>query len=909
MTDQRATHPWLRHAVTALSVAVITGASTATAQAQDQVQDRTPVIAITNTTVLTVTNGTFENGTVVVTDGRISAVGANVEVPVGAEVVDASGRFVSPGIIDAHTHMPAESINESGTTVSSMTRIADVLNPTDINLYRDLAGGVTTANVLHGSANPIGGTNAVIKLRWGKPRASDLILEGAMPGIKFALGENPTRGGRAGLGQRPPLRYPASRPGVEFVIRDAFTRAKAYRAQWQEYERLRTLGEDVLAPRRDLQLEPLVEILDGERLVHAHSYRADEILMLLRLAEELGFRVTTLQHVLEGYKVAKEIAQHDAGASTFADWWGYKIEAVDATPYNAALMLRKGVLVSINSDSAEHSRRLNVEAAKTMKWGGLTEDEALALVTINPARQLRIDDQVGSIGVGKDADLVIWTHHPLSAYAVVDRVYIDGEVYYDRLEDVSRITELKREKAMLLAEALPPDGQETSSTDDDDSGEPRGARMSGQGSGSTVGTAGRASAATAPSGATNSDRVVAITNARIVSVAQPTIDRGTIIIRGNQIDSVGAEVSVPAGAAVIDANGGHVYPGWINPWTTIGLSDPGAGGYADATELHEFNPHLRTRVAYHNDSDAIPIGRANGITTVGVALSGGLLGGQVAVMNLDGWTWEESTVRPSAGISMDFPIIETGSPLVSGSESRSFDELKAERDAKLDQVADVLERARAYARTTPGPGQTDWMLEALIPVVDREVPVYVTATSERAIRDAVAFAERVAIDIVLVDAIEAPLVAPLLAEKDIPVILGPVLRLPTREDMFHAEPYQAAAKLVAAGVKFALSTGVRGGSGAPEWSGRQLPFNAAMSVAWGLSHEDAIRAITINAAELLGVDDRLGSIEPGKVANLLIANGDPLEIPTEVTHVLINGRSVSLGNRHLALYERYRARP
>ncbi len=793
------------------------------------------VLAIRGATVVTVTDGTIESGTVVVTDGRISAVGANVQIPTNAEIVDASGRFLSPGIIDAHTHMPADAINEGGTTVSSMTRIADVLNPTDIDMYRDLAGGVTVANVLHGSANPIGGTNAVIKLRWGKPRASDLLFEGAMPGIKFALGENPTRQGRAGLGQRASLRYPASRPGVEFVIRDTFTRAKAYRAKWQEYERRRATGQDILAPRRDLQLDPLVEILEGTRLVHAHSYRADEILMLLRLAEELGFRIATLQHVLEGYKVAKEIAAHGAGASTFADWWGYKIEAVDAIPYNAALMHRKGVLVSLNSDSAEHSRRLNVEAAKTMKWGGLSEDEALALVTINPARQLRIDDRVGSIEVGKDADLIIWTRHPLSAYAIVDRTYIDGELYYDRPADTDRLTELQREKASLTAEAAS-ERSEPSTSDDDSGTDPRATGAAGIPTRGSLGTTGRTPAVSPIARDTaDSDSVVAITNARIVPVTRPIIERGSIVIRGGRIASLGSNVPVPPDAEVIDANGGHVYPGWINPWTTIGLSDPGAGGYADATEIHEFNPHLRTRVAYHNDSDAIPIARANGITTAGVALSGGMLGGQVAVMNLAGWTWEESTVRASAGASLDFPAIGPSNPFSAppSARDRSFDDLKAERDAKLDELASVLDRARAYARTSPGPGQTNWMLEALVPIVGRELPLYVTATTERSIRDAVEFAERVGVDIVIVGGIEAPLVAPLLAGKEIPVILGPILRLPTREDMFHAETYQAASKLAAAGVKFALSTGPRGGSGAPEWSGRQLPFSAAMSVASG----------------------------------------------------------------------------
>ena len=385
------------------------------------------VVAIKGATILTVTKGTIPNGTIVLRDGKIAAVGANVDVPSGAEVFDASGKFVSPGIIDAHSHIAADSINEGGTTVSSMTGIEDVLDPTDINIYRDLAGGLTTANVLHGSANPIGGKNSVIKLRWGKTRADELLFEGAMPGIKFALGENPKD--MRQFGQTGPRRYPVTRAGVEFVIRDAFTRAKAYQQAWRDYEKKKAAGPDVIAPARDLQLEPLVEILEGKRLVHAHCYRADEILMLLRLADELGFKIATLQHVLEGYKVAKEIAAHGAGASSFSDWWGYKIEAEDAIPYSPAIMVRKGVLVSINSDSAEHARRLNTEAAKSVKWGGLSDDEAFAMVTINPAKQLRIDNRVGSLEVGKDADVAIWSHHPLSSYAIVERTYIDGIAY------------------------------------------------------------------------------------------------------------------------------------------------------------------------------------------------------------------------------------------------------------------------------------------------------------------------------------------------------------------------------------------------------------------------------------------------------------------------------------------------
>src|SRR5918992_4006731 len=289
---------------------------------------RPSVVAIRGGTILTVTRGTIQNGTIVLRDGKIAAVGGSgIDIPSGADIVDAKGRFVTPGIIDAHSHIGADSINEGGTTVSSMTGIEDVLDPTDVSIYRDLAGGLTVANVLHGSANPIGGKNQVIKLRWGK-NARGLVFAGAPPGIKFALGENPKD--MRQFGQSGPRRYPVTRPGVEFVIRDAFTRAKAYQKSWQEYERRRAAGEDVLAPRRDLQLEPLVEILEGKRLVHAHGYRADEMLMLLRLAEEMGFKIATFQHVLEGYKIAKEMAAHGAGASTFSDWWGYKVEVIDA---------------------------------------------------------------------------------------------------------------------------------------------------------------------------------------------------------------------------------------------------------------------------------------------------------------------------------------------------------------------------------------------------------------------------------------------------------------------------------------------------------------------------------------------------------------------------------------------------
>ena len=407
-------------------------------------------VFIQNATVLTVTHGNIEHGSILIRDGKIAAVGTDLKAPEGAAIIDATGQYVMPGIIDCHSHIAIDgSVNEGGPAVSSMANIADVLNPDDIDIYRDLAGGVTTANILHGSANPIGGQTVVIKLRWGKP-ASELPFQGALPGIKFALGENPKHSNfPTPPGVQP--RYPGTRLGVEEVIRQAFIEAREYKKQWDDYNQRKTAGEqNLIPPRRNVQLDPLVEVMEGKRYVHAHCYRADEILMLIRVANEFGFKVRTFQHVLEGYKIADEIAAAGAGGSTFSDWWAYKMEAFDAIPYNAALMTERGVIVSVNSDDAQEARQLNQEAAKSMKNGGLSANDALKLITLNPAIQLGIDGRAGSIDVGKDADLAIYNHDPLSVYAVVQKTLIDGQVYFDRQKDIAGRPALAAEKQALL---------------------------------------------------------------------------------------------------------------------------------------------------------------------------------------------------------------------------------------------------------------------------------------------------------------------------------------------------------------------------------------------------------------------------------------------------------------------------
>jgi imidazolonepropionase-like amidohydrolase len=864
------------------------------------------VIALRGGTVYTITKGTIPNGTVLIRDGKIAAVGANVTVPSDAQVVDVTGKHITPGIIDAHSHIANDSINEGGTTVSAMVGMQDVLDPTDINIYRDLAGGLTTANILHGSANPIGGKNAVIKLRWGARKADELLFEGAMPGIKFALGENPKdiRTGQV----TGPRRYPITRMGVEYVIRDAFTRAKAYQKAWKDYEAGKAGNPDAIPPRRDLQLETLVEILEGKRLVHAHCYRADEILMLIRLAEEMGFKIATFQHVLEGYKVAKEIAAHGAGASTFADWWGYKIEADDAIPHNAAIMVRKGVLVSINSDSAEHARRLNTEAGKTMRWGGLNEDEALALVTINPAKQLRIDNRVGSLDVGKDADITVWTQHPLSSYTTADRVYIDGRLYYDRKADETRITELQKEKAALASAERGSRG--TTPPSSQDSGDPTESSASRGNGASSSGAATGTIAADEPRQTRASGPVLAITNARIFPVTSAAIEKGTVVIRGGRIEALGANLQVPQGATVIDAKGGHVYPGFINARTTIGIGENGVRGYDDTSEMLDWSQQLRTRVAYHSESDTIPVARGTGVTTVGVAPTGGIMSGELAVMNLDGWTWEEATLRPNAGIAFNFPALGGGGGGRGGGgrggrgggegADRTYDDIRRERDRRLDEVIRVLDQARAYGKAGAGKAR-DWELEALLPVVERRLPLLVNVTREQDIKDAVAFAERAGIHIILSGAIESNYAVQVLKDKNIPVILGNVLAMPSREDNFHASTYQLAGELARAGVKFAFSSG-------DNQNVRLVPFQAGISVAWGLDRDAAIRALTIDAAQILGVANRVGSLEPGKDANLFISTGDPLEVRSQVTHIVIEGKDVGTDSKHEALYRKYIAR-
>lgn len=393
--------------------------------------------------------GKIENADILIRDGLIVEVGSKIKPPPQCRVIDASGKHITPGLIDCHSHMGTDGgVNESGQAVTAEVRIGDFIDNSDIQIYRQLAGGLTTSNILHGSANPIGGQNQVIKLRWGQTM-DGLRMKEAPKGIKFALGENVKRN---------QSRYPNTRMGVEQIIRDQLLAAREYQARWRRW---RSGKHDTLPPRLDLQLEALSEVQNGDRWIHCHSYRQDEIVATLDVLEEFGVQIGTLQHILEGYKVADRMAQHGAMGSSFSDWWAYKFEVLDAIPYNGALMHERGVVVSFNSDDRELARHLNTEAAKATKYGGVPEIEALKFVTLNPAKQLRIDQYVGSLRKGKHADLVVWSGRPLSTLTRCEQTWVDGRCYFDLEKDQALQTRDRTLRARLIQKIL--DGGEGSS--------------------------------------------------------------------------------------------------------------------------------------------------------------------------------------------------------------------------------------------------------------------------------------------------------------------------------------------------------------------------------------------------------------------------------------------------------------
>ena len=410
---------------------------------------RQETILIKNATIWTnEKEGKLEGSDILVQNGKIARIGKNLSAA-NARVIDGTGKHVTAGIIDEHSHIAVSSINEGGQSVTSEVRIADNLNPDDINIYRQLSGGVTSSHILHGSANTIGGQTQLIKLRWGA-NDEDIKFKNWPGFIKFALGENVKRTTSSNN-----VRYPDTRMGVEQVLQDAFARAVLYKQQLAEAEaNNKKRGATPIHVRRDLELDALVEILDQQRFITCHSYVQSEITAAMRAAEKYGFKFNTFTHILEGYKVADKMKEHGAAASTFADWWSYKNEVMDAIPYNPTIMTKVGLNVAINSDDAEMARRLNQEAAKSVKYGGMSEEDALKMVTLNPATMLHVADRVGSLKAGKDADIVLWSDNPLSIYARAEKTLVDGIVYFDREKDLQLRENIRQERSRLINKML-----------------------------------------------------------------------------------------------------------------------------------------------------------------------------------------------------------------------------------------------------------------------------------------------------------------------------------------------------------------------------------------------------------------------------------------------------------------------
>ncbi|MFM1800653.1 MAG: hypothetical protein RJA81_5, partial [Planctomycetota bacterium] len=797
-------------------------------------------------------------------------------------------------------------VNETTLSMVPEVRVSDVVNGNDPAIYRALAGGTTTARLLHGSANTIGGQDVIIKLAQGKP-GKDLILrdEQRPQGVKFALGENVTR--TRG-------RFPNTRMGVQATIERAFQQGKAYSELWKNWElaRQKDPATAEAPPRRDLRLEALSRIVQGDIKIHSHCYRADEILMLLRTAERHNIRVQSLQHVLEGYKVASEIAAHGASASTFSDWWAYKVEAFDAIPANAAILTEAGVNAVIKSDDEELVRHLNLEAAKSVKYGTMPEEKAMAMVTINAARELGLDHRLGSLEIGKDGDLAIFDAHPLDTFSQCRLTLVNGEIRFQRSSDLALNVEPKKiqslgrnpnaSKKRVLNFKEDPDNR----------------------------------------------RVRAFIGARVHPVDQPAIIGGVVIIEGNTIKAVGGpDTPIPNGAEVVNLEGLDLWPGMIDSGNHVGLYEIGSlRETQDFSDSATFQPELVTSTAIHADSALIPVTRANGILTILSDPNGGLIAGQSSLINLAGWVPSEMVLKENTALHIRIPsyIPENDSfgigqnkasahcgcdamatdahdehdhgPTAddpSPEENRRNQEARQKRTERLEEIAEQFRLAKRYAEAKSHAEkledtsfQHDPRMEAMQPYAQGLKPVIFHANHRMEILDVLKLTEVLKIKTIISGGQEAWKVADALKTAEVPVLIDGVLQLPRESYDPYDAPYANASKLHAAGVKFAIQSG--GGGPDEATSARNLPFEAGTAVAFGLPVEEALKSVTLAPAEILGVSDQLGSITAGKRANLVVSRGSILQATTPVVLLVIDGRVIKPESRHTELAEKYRER-
>jgi imidazolonepropionase-like amidohydrolase len=856
-------------------------------------EDRKPAIhtggdvLIKGATILTVTRGTIAKGSILVEHGKIKAVGSGVTAPAGVKVIDAAGLVAMPGIIDTHSHIAIQGgVNEGTLSVVPEVRVKDVVTGDDIAIHRAIAGGTTTARLLHGSANTIGGQHAVVKLRYGQP-GRDMIIKDAPYGVKFALGENVTRSTR---------RFPNTRMGVESVIERAFEEGRAYRTVWNEYNKAKaTKRPEELGPppRVDLRLEALAGILDGSIKIHSHCYRSDEILMLLRTAQKYGVRVQSLQHVLEGYKVAAEIAAHGASASTFSDWWAYKIEAYDAIPFNAALLTEAGASVCIKSDDAELMRHLNLEAAKMVKYGGVSESQALAMITINPARELGLDARLGSIEVGKDADIAIFNGHPFDAFSRCELALIDGEVYFQRHEPGGGFGVRPGEHT-----AMPVAPESARNRTIEIAAQPK--------------------------------NLFALIGANLHPVTGPEIKGGTLVVADGRIAAIGpaGTTPIPAEAQTIELAGLDIWPGMVDGGSTLGLSEVGSlPETQDVADAAQFQPELHSSTALHPDSEHIPVTRANGILTSFVEPSGGLISGQGCLIDLHGWVPRELVIADSVALNLTIPTYipratDSGRPgpgqnrpgLGQGQGGGAGGaEARERRKERLDQTKELFKRALAYDTVVTKarergeiPPTPDIRLQALVPYARGQKPVILHAEQQVEILEALELARELKLKAVISGASEGWKVAEDLKKAKVPVLLAGTLLLPRHDFDPYDAAYSNAAKLHGAGVTVAIRS--QGGGPGAATATRNLPYEAATAIAFGLPEEVALQAVTLTPAQILGVADQVGSLDAGKRANLVVTAGHLLQPTTPVLALFIDGEPLRPESRHTQLHAKYRHR-
>lgn len=848
----------------------------------------------------TVTRGIIENGQILVRNGKIAAIGTGMTAPAGIQVIDASAHVVMPGIVDAHVHRGADSTNDGSESISGEVRIADILNPDSMTWWQALASGETSGLVLHGSANAIGGQSQVVKFKYKYP-VKDALFPGAPRMIKFALGENITRMNSGGAATGPG-RFPATRMGQEAVYRRAFTDAKAYMATWDAWNKS---DRKSAPPRKDLRLETLSDILRRRIWVNCHSYRADEIHMMARLSHEFGFKIATMQHALESYKIAPELARLGIPVSMFQDHWSFKLEGYDAIPAGPAICVKAGVLTSINTDGTNGTTALIFDAAKLIREG-LTPDQAMRTITINPAKQLGIDARVGSLEVGKDADLAFYDGHPFNVTSKNAMTIVDGEVLFQR-RDAFKVG-MSPDRSLDL---LPTGSMEVLLM-------PKPSKR------------------------------YLLTGGTVFPVSGPPIANGEVLMENGKIVGVGpasARQFTASDTVVINVAGKNVYPGLIDAGGAFGLSEiSGIRQMQDLTEQGDFQPDLMAATAVQNASAHFGPATCNGLLTLVTRPAGGLISGQAALLRSWGWSSAAQAINPNLAMNVNMPA--SGRPNFGDLEdacacigitlqdlldaSGQIDEHDHEdheehgpmmQDAprpgraqgqgqdpaqfqgRLKQLDDYFDSVRKYMAER-GKVPTDLRMEAMIPVIQGKQPLLLRTRSVASIRSAIAFAAKQKVKGILVGALDAWRITDEVKKSGMPVLIVPagLVVLGGNTTSMPYDPYDTSyvfpSLLQKAGIKFAFQSDDNAMS-------MNLPNRVGMSTAYGLTHAQALRALTLSSAEILGVQDQLGSLQAGKRATLIVTQGDALAATSRVQMAFIDGRPVELKSKHTMLRDQY----